>query len=143
MVSGISDSISETVSQSEQTMIISKLTGIHGYEAGLQTIINLWKSDTKPDVIVCTSDHTALGILAGCRHKLNIKVPEDLCVIGLGDIPAAGWKDHDLSTVKIPHDELVKTTVTNLISKIETQSMEPENIKLDAKLVLRGTTRNP
>ncbi|MBT5103043.1 MAG: substrate-binding domain-containing protein, partial [Porticoccaceae bacterium] len=70
------------------------------------------------------------------------RVPEDLCVIGLGDIPASGWKDHDLSTIKIPHDELVKKTVTTLISKIETQSMEPENLKLEAKLILRGTIKN-
>ena len=99
-------------------------------------------SDIKPDVIVCTSDYTALGILSGCRHTLNINVPQDLCIIGLGDIPAAGWTDHDLSTVKIPHNELVRTSVTTLISKIETQSMDPESIKLDAKLILRGTIKS-
>jgi DNA-binding LacI/PurR family transcriptional regulator len=142
VLSGISDALTETVSQAPETEIISQLTGVHGYEAGVQTIIDLWAEDVKPDVIVCTSDYTALGILAGCRHKLGIKVPEELCIIGLGDIPVSGWKDHDLSTVKIPHDELVKTTVTTLISKIETQSMEPENIKLDAKLILRGTIKN-
>ena len=140
--SGISDALAETVSQAAGTEIISQLTGIHGYEAGFQAIIDLWAEVIKPDVIVCTSDYTALGILAGCRHKLGIRVPEDLCVIGLGDIPASGWKDHDLSTVKVPHDELVKTTVTTLISKIETQSMEPENLKLEAKLILRGTIKN-
>ena len=142
VVSGISNAIAETVSHVAGTEIISKITGIHGYEAGIQTITDLWAEDIKPDAIVCTSDYTALGILAGCRHQLNISVPEELCVIGLGDIPASGWKDHDLSTVKIPHDELVKTTVTTLISKIETKSMEPENIRLEAKLLLRGTIRS-
>jgi DNA-binding LacI/PurR family transcriptional regulator len=44
--------------------------------------------------------------------------------------------------VKIPHNELVRTSVTTLISKIETQSMDPESIKLDAKLILRGTIKS-
>jgi len=142
VVSGISNSLAETVNQTKGTRIISERTGIHGYEAGLQTIVDLWREDVKPDVIVCTSDYTALGILSGCRHKLNINVPQDLSIIGLGDIPVAGWTDHDLSTVKIPHNELVRTSVTTLISKIETQSVEPESIKLDAELILRGTIRS-
>lgn len=142
VVSGISDSLEETVNQTTGPKILLKRTGILGYEAGLQTVLDLWQEDVKPDVIVCTSDYTALGILSGCRHNLNIKVPEDLSIIGLGDIPAAGWPDYNLSTIKIPHSDLVRTSISTLMSKIETKSVGPETIKIEAKLILRGTIKS-
>jgi DNA-binding LacI/PurR family transcriptional regulator len=106
-------------------------------------MLDLWNEDDKPDALICTSDYTALGALSACRNQLKLTVPEDISIIGLGDIAAASWEEHNLSTVKIPHDELVQVAVDTLINKIDSQSVVPNSIQLDAQLILRGTTDEP
>ena len=108
----------------------------------MREIENIWKQpETRPDAIVCTSDNTALGILAGCRQNLGIKVPEELAIVGLGDIPASAWQDQSLSTIKIPHDEMVSKAVMTLITGIEDPSVQPESYRYQAEFIQRGTTR--
>ena len=135
--------IVDVSAQHPEAEVISVRSGIDGYEAGLQEISKIWSDPkSRPDAIICTSDNTALGILAGCRQQLKIGVPDDLAVIGLGDIPASGWKDYDLTTVKIPHDEMVQKAVAILMARIEDPSLEPRAIQFQAELILRGTTRS-
>ena len=142
IVINMTRAIVNTAAEHPDMRIISQQTGIDGYEAGMREIENIWKgSETRPDAIVCTSDNTALGILAGCRQNLDIIVPEELAIVGLGDIPASAWKDQNLSTIKIPHDEMVSKAVSTLIAGIEDPSIQPESFQFQAEFIQRGTTR--
>ena len=142
IVIDMTKAIVRTVAEHQHVRIISQQTGVDGYEAGIREIDNIWKDpEARPDAIVCTSDNTALGILAGCRQNLGIKVPEELAIVGLGDIPASAWKDQSLSTIKIPHDEMVSKAVLALIAGIEDPSLQPESYQYQAEFIQRGTTR--
>jgi DNA-binding LacI/PurR family transcriptional regulator len=143
VVLGIRNAVAETLSDFPDATIVSERTGIRCYESGRSTMLDLWNEDDKPDALICTSDYTALGALSACRNQLKLTVPEDISIIGLGDIAAASWEEHNLSTVKIPHDELVQVAVDTLINKIDSQSVVPNSIQLDAQLILRGTTDEP
>ncbi len=141
VVADMSRSIEEMFLESGQAKIISQNSGVYGYDAGIQCIREMWNQPEKPDAVICTSDDTALGVIAGCRHHLDIDVPHDLGVIGLGDTPVAAWKDHDLTTVRIPHDDLISQTVATLVANIENPWNEPEIMELEANLVIRGSIR--
>jgi DNA-binding LacI/PurR family transcriptional regulator len=142
IVIDMTKAIVSTASEHPDMNIVSQQTGIDGYEAGMRAIENIWKNpEARPDAIVCTSDNTALGILAGCRQNLDIKVPDQLAIVGLGDIPASAWKDQNLSTIKIPHNEMVNKAVSTLIASIEDSSTQPESYQYQAEFIQRGTTR--
>lgn len=141
VVKGMAHAIADAVAAHPPALVISEAACVRGYEAGVRVIRELWSRPVKPDAVVCTSDETALGILAGCRHELGIDVPRELAVIGLGDTRVAAWHDHDLSTIRIPHDAMVARTVSALVNQIADPSVEPTLIECDARLVLRGTTR--
>lgn len=138
----ISKAVASITAEHPDAEIICQRSGVDGYEAGFREISRIWgNQEARPDAIICSADNTALGILAGCKQHLNINVPDDLAVIGLGDIPPSGWKDHNLTTVKIPHDEMVSKAVESLIAGIEDPSLEPLAFEFQAQLILRGTTR--
>ena len=142
VVKGMTRAITDEVAAHPPALVISEAAGVRGYEAGVRVIRELWSRPVKPDAIVCTSDETALGVLAGCRHELGINVPGELAVIGLGDTSVAAWHDHDLSTIRIPHDAMVARTVSALVDRIADPAAEPTLIECDARLILRGTTRS-
>ena len=50
------------------------------------------------------TDMLALGFLDVARIEFSMRVPEELCVIGFDDIPAAGWLGYDLTTFRQPID---------------------------------------
>ena len=102
----------------------------------------LWNQPVSPDCVVCTSDYTALGVLAACRHELGVDVPDQVGIIGLGDIPIAAWKDNNLTTVKIPHDDLVAKSVEVLIAQIKGAPIGAQLQPFSADIIFRGTTRN-
>jgi DNA-binding LacI/PurR family transcriptional regulator len=142
VVIDMTNAIKNIVAESSSTEIVAELPNTYGYDAGVEAIHKLWNRQAKPDAVVCTSDYTALGILAGCRYDLGINVPEEMGIIGLGDIPAASWKGQELTTVRLPHDDLVQQTVNALLARVDDPDIEPEAFQFDADLILRGTTRD-
>jgi DNA-binding LacI/PurR family transcriptional regulator len=56
-----------------------------GFEAGMAVLAN---PDTRPTGISAISDEVAIGVISAA-HKLGLRVPEDLSVIGIDGHPAA------------------------------------------------------
>ena len=122
-------------------MAINELTNISGYGDGRKTIVDLAQEAQLPDAFVCSSDFTAFGVQAGASYDLDINVPEDLGIVGIGDSPFSWWPEHDLTTIHFPVDEMVKRSVDALLERIQDPSLDAEAIGLDSRLVIRGTTR--
>ena len=132
---------SNTVSDRRRNGHINEIINISGYSDGRKTIVDLVKQGQAPDAVVCSSDFTAFGVQAGARYDLDINVPEELGIVGIGDSPFSWWPEHDLTTLRFPVDEMVRNTTDALLTRIQEQEMEPQEIKLDSQLMSRGTTR--
>lgn len=69
------------------------------------------------DVILCENDILALAAVDVARFERGIAVPNDLAVVGFDDIPIAGTKAYDLTTISQPYttmiDELVEMILGN------------------------------
>jgi DNA-binding LacI/PurR family transcriptional regulator len=95
-----------------------------------------------PTAIVCYNDLVALGVLAALR-ELNIKVPDEISVVGNDDIPFSRHIPVQLTTVRAPMFELGRKATKILIKNI--QSLKPlpiESIVLNAELVIRQSTKS-
>ncbi|GGZ15486.1 LacI family transcriptional regulator [Echinicola pacifica] len=94
-----------------------------------------------PDAIFCVTDLVALGVMEYLREK-NIKVPEEVGVIGFSNWQLGEIIRPTLSTVHQPGFELGVKATELLLDKINNGSSSP-NIKvvLDADLIIRDSVR--
>src|SRR5258705_13037176 len=62
---------------------------------------NLLQEDRGPTAVFLASDTVALGSLQ-CLRRHDLRIPEDLAVVGFDDIPLVEFIDPPLTTVRLP-----------------------------------------
>lgn len=67
---------------------------------GRRTFARIWDAGERPDVIVCSSDWLAQGVLIEASVR-GVKVPQDLAVVGFGDFDFAQELEPSLTSVRI------------------------------------------
>lgn len=80
--------------------------GAGGYEGGRRAALVLWSGVKKPDGIFCATDMLALGVLDVLRVQMDIRVPEEVAVVGFDDIPQAAQAAYGLTTIRQDPDAL-------------------------------------
>lgn len=94
-------------------------TSTDSYESGQQaanTLLN--RARGKPDGVFCATDMIALGFIDAARHRFQLRIPEDLRVIGFDDIQHASLDSYRLSTIAQNVQELARTTVQALVERM-------------------------
>ena len=89
-----------------------------------------------PTAIFAATDFQALGVLKAAR-QLNLKVPEQLAVIGFDDLDMAEYED--LTTISQHLDESGRLAVEILIAQIESPSRLPRHIKIPLTIIERAS----
>lgn len=84
-------------------------------------------------------DEVGIGLIHGLA-KYNIRVPEDISVVGINDIPYSGYSSPPLTTVRISFEEQCSNAVKILYDKIMSKSNEINHIFVDHRLIVRGST---
>lgn len=143
VVTGVerTDAIRDAVAQTAGARVVADVTGCFGYDEGRRAIAELWRAGERPDAAICSSDLTALGVLDGARTDLRIRVPEQFGVVGLGDIPQAGWSAYELTTVHLPIEEMIDLAVRDLLLRLDEPGRRPRPMVARATVVRRNSTR--
>lgn len=90
------------------------------------------------DGIFATSDLIAAQVIQIC-HRRNIRIPEDIKLIGFDDVPLAGLLTPALTTIRQPIHDIVKCAVDSIERLSEGETTE-RNIILPVELVEREST---
>jgi DNA-binding LacI/PurR family transcriptional regulator len=114
------------------------------------------RADERPDAVFVASDHMAFPVLDALRHRLGLRVPQDVSVVGFDDVPQAAWASYDLTTVEQPLPAMVEATVGLLQKVLQGGGVDSprdgasgpvpaaaENIVLPGRLIVRGSARRP
>jgi len=108
-----------------------------GYD-NMQQLIN---SGNVPDAVFGGNDIIALGVLH-CVQENDLRVPEDIGIIGFDDIPYASLPQIQLTTIEQPKYQMGKYAIELLMKTLEDKSdREIKRIILAPKLKIRKTTR--
>jgi Transcriptional regulators len=89
-----------------------------------------------PTAIFAATDFQALGVLKAA-HSLNVKVPEQLAVIGFDDLDMAEYAD--LTTIGQHLDESGQLAVEILLAQISSVSSLPRHIQIPLNIIERQT----
>lgn len=102
----------------------------------VKDFMNTDKTD-RPDAVFANGDELAAGILSQ-SNMLNIKVPDELAIIGFDDQPMATVLTPQLTTVRQPIKEMGEYAASVLIANLKGNT-QPPKVKLKTSLVIRGT----
>ncbi len=95
-----------------------------------------------PTAIVAMGDHLALGVMRAAReHRLS--VPNDLSVVGFGDIELAALVTPALTTVQQPFRGIGRLGIDVLYRLLKGQPLNAHRVELSTRLVVRDSTAPP
>ncbi len=104
--------------------------GIHAFEA-------LMERAHPPSAIFCMSDTVAAGVIAAAQSR-GRKVPEDISVIGCGGDEAAHLTWPELTTVKIPVEEMTTRGVQAMDQLLnKAAAADPKTERFGVELIER------
>ncbi|WP_025156712.1 LacI family DNA-binding transcriptional regulator [Leifsonia aquatica] len=119
--------------ESEDLRIAADFTREGGY-AAMKRLLRL---DPRPEAVVCANDLMAIGALDAALEA-GLAVPDDIAIMGVDDIDAAGLVRPALSTVRVPAEEIGRAAGDLLLQRMEEPSTEPaRHILVQHSLVRR------
>lgn len=74
--------------------------------------------------------------MAGLRQA-GVRIPQDISVIGIDNIPLADLVQPPLSSVIPPLAEMVKMMINRLLTRIENPDLAPEEFLFAPQLICR------
>jgi LacI family transcriptional regulator len=117
------------------------VVGDHRMEGGMQALLELNSLNNRPTAVLCSNDMTAIGVMREA-YDHNIKIPDDLSVVGFDDIRLAEFTIPPLTTVQMSQHELAKIAFRALLNEVECEppSHQHHKYELTTSLVLRRST---
>jgi DNA-binding LacI/PurR family transcriptional regulator len=114
------------------------------YEDSYNKAIEYFKNRNRedyPTAIVCFNDQQALPVITAL-NELNIRVPDDISIIGNDDIYYAKIYPVPLTTIKAPQHEIGKRAAEILIRNIESPTLLPvERVVLETEFIIRDSSK--
>ncbi len=114
--------------------------GFFDAESAIQATNLLLGLEPRPTAIFASNDLSAFGAMEAIR-KANLRIPEDISVIGFDDIPQASITYPKLTTVRQPLDQMGRVAVKLLLEQIQNPDLEPRRVTLATQLVVRDSVR--
>ncbi len=105
---------------------------------GREALVSVMQHAPDVDAIFCSSDLLALGAIteAGAR---GIRVPQQIAIMGFGDVPFLESVIPALTTVRINGAEMGRTAATYLIARAQGQAVEQPIVDLGFSIVQRDS----
>ncbi len=110
-------------------------------EGGYQAFKKMAQRDALPSSIFVSNDMMAMGVI-NAANELDIKVPDDLSIIGYDDIHIAKFMSPSLTTIHQPKYRLGgQAAVETLVRKLDEKSTEAQVVQLEPTLVERKSVK--
>ncbi|HHF3167213.1 TPA: substrate-binding domain-containing protein [Vibrio diabolicus] len=109
-------------------------------EGGYQAFMKMAQRGTLPSSIFVSNDMMAMGVI-NATNELNIKVPEQISIIGYDDIHIAKFMSPSLTTIHQPKYRLGQAAVETLVRKLDDKSTEAQVVQLEPTLVERKSVK--
>ncbi len=105
----------------------------------LQALEELFTMEEPPQAILAANDIVLMEVLKYIK-KHDLKIPEDIAVIGIDEVPFASFYTPSLTTISQPTIEMANLAVQLLINQINKEGTEkPKVYRLQPTLISRGS----
>lgn len=116
---------------------IKVVYGIKGAKEGYDHVMENIDENELPDVIFVSGDERVPGVYKALIEK-NIRIPEDISIIGFDNIPISNYYIPSLTTIEPNYNELA-VAIINCIKKI-IDNENIQSIEIGTRLIIRDST---
>ncbi|WPX08311.1 LacI family DNA-binding transcriptional regulator [Anaerocellum danielii] len=114
----------------------------HNMESGYKSMIELLNNPEPPSAVFVTNYEMTLGAIIAINEK-DIKVPDELSIIGFDNLEMAKIVKPSLSLVVQPMEEIGETVANLLLRRLKGEKNDfPLRKKLDAQVLIRSSIKN-
>ena len=111
-------------------------------QLGGELLVQLLAAAPDVDAVFCCNDDLALGVLFACQRR-NIRVPQDISILGFNDLDFAASAYPTLSSVAVPRLEMGEQAATTILQIIRAPKQRPAETRIDLgfRINARESTR--
>jgi DNA-binding LacI/PurR family transcriptional regulator len=108
-------------------------------ELGYPVVQQLLQHHQRFTAIISFNDIAAIGACRALRDA-NLRVPEDVSVVGFDDIQVAAYHNPRLTTIRQPLRDMGETAARILLQRIQGFKDYPEEFAVPPELIVREST---
>lgn len=128
-VTGFLDALREAGFPPEAATCLASTFGI---DSGAECAAELLALPQRPTAIFAVNDNTAIGALSTLLSN-NIRVPDEMSLIGYNDIPIVSRLPIPLTTLRVPFDFIAKEALSLLLDQ---HSLAPDSMRISAPTLI-------
>lgn len=117
----------------------SHTTVLEGRRVG-KTIADMPEKE-RPDALFAANDLVAVGLLQALAAQGNLRVPEDIALIGYDDIDFAKSAIVPLTSIRQPSELIGRTALELLLDAAGDSSATPRQVVFQPELIVRDSTK--
>ena len=108
-------------------------------DGGYAAMEHFFERGHVPRAIICAYDCMAIGAMR-CLHDRGLRVPEDVAIMGMDDIPEARYLTPTLTSINPHNDEIAQKVTRAMLDRINGNEFQSE-ISVEYELNLRESTK--
>lgn len=112
----------------------------YGYQAG-RTAMKALLSEKAVEAVFCGDDLICMGAMDETRQS-GLRVPNDIGFIGFNDMQMAQWSSYNLTTVRQPTLDIIKSSIELIVGLVEEPDRALEARIFPCTVVERGTLKS-
>lgn len=114
--------------------------GEYDMKSGYEAMNKLLALENCPTAVFCSNDDMAIGAMNAIFAK-NLKVPEDISIVGFDDIGFSQYTTPRLTTVKRPIEKISVLGAQKLLGMLNGEPKVKDRILVNTKLQIRQSVR--
>jgi LacI family transcriptional regulator len=115
------------------------LHGAFSIDSGHEMAIRAMEGRPRPTALFATNNFLAIGVLHGL-DELGLRVPEDVALVGMDDLPPAMVSFPFLTVAAQPAVEIGRQSVSMLIGRLADPDGAPREVVLPTEIVIRRSS---
>lgn len=123
-------------------LVIQLEQNLSSPELGYPVVHQLLAQKRPFTALVSFNDIAAIGAIRAFRDK-NLRVPEDISVVGFDDIQSAAFHNPSLTTIRQPLHNMGTTSARILLDRLRGKKDYPEQVAIVPELIIRESTSPP
>lgn len=132
---GYRETLNQHQLELDETIIVHGDFNAQIAETAVTQLLQFNQATTPIDAIFAADDESARGAITAVQN-INLRIPEDIAVVGFDDSLLSQYLNPPLTTMRAPIEEAGHTAATQLIAQIETGTTNLIT-KLPTELIIR------
>jgi DNA-binding LacI/PurR family transcriptional regulator len=128
--------------QVQPELVIQLEQNLSSPELGYPVVQKLLAQKKPFTALVSFNDIAAIGAIRAFRDH-NLRVPEDVSIVGFDDIQGAAFHNPSLTTIRQPLRSMGTTSARILLERLREKKDYPEPVAVVPELIIRESTIPP